>query len=75
MKQHYRLLLAPRAESKPNISLTFYGTLWQANRAFQALRVALHNSEYSELVLALVGKNDTPYKLNGVLLTGGDNGL
>ncbi len=75
MKQNYRLLLVPRAESEQTQSIRFNGTLWQANNAFQALRVALHNSEVKKIVLLLVGKDDSQYQLNSVECKGAENGL
>lgn len=75
MKQHYKLVLVPKEGSKPIQKMGFRGTLWQANRAFQGLRVALHSSEFKHLQLVLVGKNEMCYQLNSVDLTGADYGL
>lgn len=75
MKQNYKLFLIPKEGSKPIQEMRFKGTLWQANKAFQGLRVALHSSEFKYLALVLVGKNETGYQLNSVDLTGVDYGL
>ena len=75
MKQNYKLVLITKEESKPIQKMGFRGTLWQANRAFQGLRVALHSSEFKHLQLVLVGKNETGYQLNSVELTGVDYGV
>jgi hypothetical protein len=75
MKQNYKITLTPRAESKPIQSMNFRGTLWQANKAFEGLRIALHNSEFKKITLSLMGKNETGYPINVVVLTGAEYGL
>ena len=75
MIQNYKIVLVPREQSKPIQKMNFRGTLWQANKAFHGLNVALHSSEFKELQLVLVSKNETGYQLNSVSLTGEYNGL
>lgn len=74
MKQKYLLQLTVRG-IEDKIDLIFVSSLWQANRAFQGLRVALNNSMFKRLDLYLENKHGR-YKLNGVNFNGGlDHGL
>lgn len=75
MKQNYKITLTPRAESKPIQSMNFRGTLWQANKAFEGLRIALHSSEFEKIILSSMGNNETDYPINVVALTGVDYGV
>lgn len=74
MKQNYTLeLTVGGVEDK--IALSFRNSLHNANKAFQALRIALHGSiMYKQLDLYVNGES-TRYKLNGVKLKGVDLGL
>ena len=78
MKQNYQLVIFPNQGEKTLkgdfafVILKFRGTMWQANKAFDGLRVALNCSEFERMELQLnTSKNETGYKLNEVKFTGG----
>ena len=73
MKQNYTLELTVGGIGD-KIALSFRNSLHNANKAFQALRVALHGSIYTQLDLYVNGDR-TRYKLNGVKLKGVNLGL
>ena len=50
-------------------------TLYNANRAFNALRVYLHGSAMFGAVDLYVKSKDTRYKINSAKIKGADNGL
>ena len=57
------------------IQLQARTTLYNANRAFNALRVYLHGSATFGAVDLYVKSKDTRYKLNSATIKGADNGL
>lgn len=73
MKSNYTLELTVGGIGD-KIALSFRNSLRNANRAFEALRIALHGSIYTQLDLYVNGES-TRYKLNGVRLKGADLGL
>lgn len=75
MKQTYKLVFEPKEKHQIASALRFKGTLWQANKAFQGLRIALHDSTVKKIQLLLIGKDESTYLLNSVDCTGGENGL
>lgn len=75
MKQNYKIVLVPREESKPIQKMNFRGTLWQANKAFHGLHVALNSSEFKQIQLVLMGKSETGYQLNKADLKAEYHGL
>lgn len=75
MKQNYEICIIPRDGREPVKKLKFRGSLWQANKAFEALRVALHCSETAIIHLRLIGANETGYVLNSVFFKEHENGV
>lgn len=74
MKQNYEIELKENGNGGV-VTLFSRSTLYNANRAFDALRVFLHGSAiYGSVDLYVTGK-DTRYRLNGAKIKGVDNGL
>lgn len=74
MKQNYQIELKVNGIGDV-IQLQSRSTLYNANRAFDALRVFLHGSVMFGSVDLYVKSKDTRYKLNGVKIKGEDIGL
>ena len=74
MKQNYEIELKVNGNGDV-IQLQSRSTLYNANRAFDALRVFLHGSAMIGAVDLYVKGKDTRYRLNGAKIKGVDFGL
>ena len=74
MKQNYQIELQVNGIGDV-IQLNSRTTLYNAHRAFDALRVFLHGSAMFGAVDLYVKSKDTRYKLNGAKIKGVDIGL
>lgn len=74
MKQDYEIELKVNGIGDV-IQFQSRSTLYNANRAFDALRVFLHGSAMFGAVDLYVKAKDTRYKLNGAKIKGVDLGL
>ena len=72
MKSNYKLVLDIREDGGSHkVEIPFRGTMYQANKAFDGLRIALNESRYKTLDLVLCTSNETGYRINAVRFTGG----
>ena len=74
MKQNYEIELKVNGIGD-KITLQSRSTLYNANKAFNSLRVFLHGSVMFGSVDLYVKAKDTRYKLNGAQIKGEDIGL
>lgn len=75
MKSIYRITLEPRESEPRRETIEFRGTMWQANRVFQSLFVALQDSKYRQVEIGVVGSNGACYQLNMGKLGSAEHGL
>lgn len=72
MKSNYKLVLDIREDGGINkVEIPFRGTMYQANKAFDGLRIALNESRYKTLDLVLCTGSETGYRINAVKFNGG----